>query len=129
MRKAKNGLVPSFIANALWLNCTPAESEYTLEKASGILRELTGEAIYVRKHNNPDQLYEVKIKEVSGKERELWSCYKCKEAILFVVVAHPIENIPYSDSKFIRSWYERVPYCPKCEDKPKFMGSNIKTTP
>ena len=50
-------------------------------------------------------------------------CGSCNSEILPTKVMHPI-NVPLP-SCAPRGFEEKVPYCPKCEEKPKFVGSKI----
>jgi len=54
-----------------------------------------------------------------------YKCRNCGETILASQIAHPIwdELFPFSGSG--KCYYEEVPYCPKCQQKPEFHGSPI----
>ncbi len=54
-----------------------------------------------------------------------FKCRACGETILAVRVAHPIWDGPFPCSGSGRCWYELVPYCPKCDEKPGPHGLPI----
>jgi len=51
-------------------------------------------------------------------------CRDCDEVIMAAKVAHPIWEFEGGGSGGCE--YEIVPYCPKCEEEPKFHGSPIR---
>jgi len=54
-----------------------------------------------------------------------FECLKCGSEIITAQVAHPIWDGPFPMSGSGKCHYEHVPYCPKCEEKPKYSGSPI----
>ena len=69
-----------------------------------------------------------KIKTESEKEERIYECSQCGSEILDAKVAHPIwvwDGI-FPLSGCSRNLYELVPYCPKCEEKPKFSGTPVE---
>ena len=52
-------------------------------------------------------------------------CLTCDSNILGATVAHPIHDGPFPLSGSGKCDYEKVLYCPSCEEKPSFDGSII----
>ncbi len=52
-------------------------------------------------------------------------CMSCDSEIQAAEVAHPVHDGPFPLSGSGRCRYEQVPYCPKCEEIPKYHGSFI----
>jgi len=68
----------------------------------------------------------VAYKLVSEKgNKQTYECANCGSEILGARVAHPIWDGPFPMSGSGECHYEQVPYCPKCEEKPKFHGTAI----
>ena len=54
-----------------------------------------------------------------------YECVQCDRDICGAKVAHLIHNSPFSLSGFGKCYYEEVPYCPNCEEKPSYNGLPI----
>ncbi len=67
-----------------------------------------------------------KLVKEDNKGTQNYECNGCGSEILGVTVAHSIHDGPFPNSGSGKCQYERVPYCPKCEEEPKFHGSAIK---
>lgn len=119
-----NVIVPTFLWNVIWLDCSAEISDYKFERASGVLKEDLGGLVYVRKTQQPEHLYVVDIN--NNEYREQWTCFKCKSSVRFAIVTHPIINRNYPFLDRLRHRYEVVPYCPICEQKPDLHGGEIK---
>jgi hypothetical protein len=78
------------------------------------------EVLYIRKKQNPNQVYMVRVKN-----RNDWECLKCGATVLVAKVAHPVHDGPFPLSGSGQCSNETVPYCPACEKKPNFHGSAI----
>src|SRR4030043_2252535 len=52
-------------------------------------------------------------------------CNSCHEEILTTRVAHTVRDGLFEFSGSGKVNYEEVPYCPKCEMKPKFHGKAV----
>ena len=53
-------------------------------------------------------------------------CVDCGSEILGVEVVHPIWNGTFPCSGYGKTAKEFIPYCPKCEKKPKYWGYLIE---
>ena len=62
---------------------------------------------------------------VYKKNGETFECLTCGAQIMAAQIAHPIWDGPFPCSGSGRCYYEEVPYCPKCEEKPNFHGFPI----
>ena len=52
-------------------------------------------------------------------------CINCNSEIMAAEVIHPVWDGPFALSGSGKTAKEMVPYCPKCEEKPKSGGSPI----
>ena len=60
------------------------------------------------------------------KTAEGYECTDCGSEIMSAIVIHPIWDGPFLGSGSGRCHNEKVPYCPKCDEKPSSSGSPIQ---
>jgi len=92
--------------------------EATAKTPSGVTAVLVPEELNRRMETRDTSRYE---KREDGK----LYCKECGSVILGAKVAHPIWDGPFPMSGSGKCFYEEVPYCPKCEEKPSFHGEPI----
>lgn len=105
------------LSRATWYDVGSPDDDHKLERSKF---EESGDYIYMRKKQNPNQMY------VTGKkDTNTWHCLKCQSVVLAARVAHTVRDgfFPLSGSGEVN--YETVPYCPICEKKPDFHGSAV----
>lgn len=98
----------------------PYYSDHKLERT--FLENQLGVS-YVRKKDNPDQIYVTKEGIIDN-----LNCLKCGATVLKAQVAHPIryQLLPLSFAE--KCEHETVPYCPTCEEIPNPNGTPVGTS-
>jgi len=66
-----------------------------------------------------------KIKTEDAKGKQTYECGQCGGEVMATNVAHPILDSPICCSGSGRVRNEQVPYCPKCETRPRGSGEPI----
>jgi hypothetical protein len=75
------------------------------------------------KGRNRSVAYKAKKVDKNGSTR--YECAECQRPIMDATIAHSIHDGPVPGSGSGRVHNEHVPYCPNCEEKPKFHGTPI----
>jgi len=89
-------------------------------------RDENGQQEFMRARGRT-QVYRLIKREANGSEEH--ECATCNSPIMSATIAHSIWDSPIPMSGSGKCHYEGVPYCPKCEEKPKFHGSPIEIGP
>ncbi|MEX0933091.1 MAG: hypothetical protein WDZ77_03280 [Candidatus Pacearchaeota archaeon] len=83
------------------------------DKGNLTMKNMKGSVVYIATSDEQDY------------QNVTYSCVDCGVDVEGAKVAHPIHDGPFPLSGSGRCEYEVVPYCPNCEEKPRYHGSPI----